>query len=367
MADALAEAGLTDNDWSVRSTRVRGGHGPSESGCCLLVDLSIIVVALLALTLGAEMLVRGSISIARRLGVSGFFIGLTIVGFGTSTPELCTSLVAAARGEGDIGVGNVVGSNIFNIAVILGVTALISPIPLQLHMVRRDVLVVIAVACTPLVTMLTGGVIDRWLGVLMVAALLAYLWRGYITGTRQNQRDLELAAERELEDELAPKASGWLGRPVGSAVLIVAGLCTLVAGSTLLVNAASSFARGLGVSELVIGLTIVAAGTSAPELVTSLVAALRKQSDISVGNILGSNIFNILGILGLTCAITPQQITPQVFALDIPVMIAVSIACIPIMRSGARISRGEGVLLLGVYAAYMVVLFVYAPSWFATG
>ncbi|MFG0260064.1 MAG: sodium:calcium antiporter, partial [Phycisphaerales bacterium JB041] len=122
-----------------------------------------------------------------------------------------------------------------------------------------------------------------------------------------------------------------------------------------------------GVSELVIGLTIVAAGTSAPELVTSLVAALRRQSDISVGNILGSNIFNILGILGLTCAIHPQRITPQVFALDIPVMVAVSVACVPIMRSGARISRGEGALLLAAYALYMVVLFAYAPAWFATG
>lgn len=332
----------------------------------MLGDLSLILVALLVLTLGAEMLVRGAIAIARRLGVSGFFIGLTIVGFGTSTPELCTSLVAAARGEGDIGVGNVVGSNIFNIAVILGVTALIAPIPLQLHMVRRDVLVIIAVACTPLLALLTGGVLGRWLGAAMVAALLAYLWRGYVTGKRQNQRELEQAAERELEDELAAPSSGWLGRPMGSALLIIAGLGTLVAGSTLLVNAASSFARGLGVSELVIGLTIVAAGTSAPELVTSLVAALRKQSDISVGNILGSNIFNILGILGLTCAITPQHITPQVFALDIPVMVAVSIACIPIMRSGARISRGEGVLLLAAYSAYMVVLFVYAPTWFAT-
>ena len=333
----------------------------------MLWDLLLILVALLVLTLGAEMLVRGSIAVAQRMGVSGFFIGLTIVGFGTSTPELCTSLVAAARGEGDIAVGNVVGSNIFNIAVILGVTALIAPIPLQLHMVRRDVRIIIAVAFTPLIAILTGGVIGRWLGAAMVASLLVYLWTGYVIGRKQNQRDLEQAAERELEREHTLGPSSWLGRPLASTLFIVVGLGALVAGSTLLVNSASSFARELGISELVIGLTIIAAGTSAPELVTSLVAAIRKQSDISVGNILGSNIFNILGILGITCAITPQRITPQVFSLDLPVMIVLSIACIPIMRSGARISRGEGVLLLAGYAAYMVVLFLYAPAWFATG
>lgn len=331
----------------------------------MLKDLLLVFVALLVLTLGAEMLVRGSIAVARRLGVSGFFIGLTIVGFGTSTPELCTSLVAAARGVGDIAIGNVVGSNTFNIAVILGVTSLLAPIPLKLHMVRRDVLIVIAVAFTPLIAIVTGGTLGRWLGAAMVGALLVYVWRGYVEGRRQNQRDLEEAAERELEEEFSLPKPKWSERPSVSIALILVGLLTLVGGSMLLVSAASAVARGLGVSELAIGLTVVAAGTSAPELFTSLVAAARKQSDISVGNILGSNIFNILGILGLTCAITPQRISPQVFALDIPVMIAVSIACIPIMRSGARISRGEGVLLLAGYAAYMVVLFVYAPAWFA--
>ena len=330
----------------------------------MLMDLLLLLVALAILTGGAELLLRGSVAVARSLGVSSFFIGLTIVGFGTSTPELCTSLVAATRGVGELAVGNVVGSNIFNIAVILGFTALISPIRVKLHLVRREVVVVVIAAMLPLIALTSGGWIGRWAGLAMVVALSAYIWRGYHSGRRQNQEELEHAAQRELEAELAIKPGGRAPHALVSLGLIAVGLAMLVGGSTLLVQTASSIARSLGVSALVIGLTVVSAGTSMPELATSLVAALRKQSDIAVGNVLGSSIFNIFGILGTTCIVIPQRVSRQVLMFDVPVMIVASLACIPIMRSGARISRLEGALLLGGYAGYLVVLFALVPGWF---
>ncbi|MBK7405466.1 MAG: calcium/sodium antiporter [Phycisphaerales bacterium] len=331
----------------------------------MLLNLALLAAALAILTAGAELLVRGAVAVAKRMGLSSFFIGLTIVGFGTSTPELCTALMAASRGVGDLAVGNVVGSNIFNLAVILGVTALISPIPVKLHLVRKEVAVVLFAAAVPLLALANGGRIGRWAGLAMVAALGLYLWRGYRSGRRQNQAELDAAAERELESEMAVKPGGGPPHPLVSLGLILAGLAMLVGGSSLLVQSASSIAKSLGVSDLVIGLTVVAAGTSMPELATSLVAAVRKQSDIAVGNVLGSSIFNIFGILGTTCVVIPQQVSRQVLMLDVPVMILASLACIPIMRSGARISRGEGAALLGGYAGYVVVLFAFAPGWFA--
>ncbi len=329
----------------------------------MLLNVGLLAVSLVVLTGGAELLVRGAVSVARRLGLSSFFIGLTIVGFGTSTPELCTSLTAAARGSGDLAVGNVVGSNTFNIAVILGITALLSPIAIRLEVVRRELLVVLAVGLTPLVAAVSGGRIGRAPGAMMLVLLAVYLWRGYLAG-RERASDEDAAAEQELEREFGATAGGWRAHGAVHGAMILAGLALLVGGSWVLVYSASSIARGLGVSELVIGLTIVAAGTSAPELVTSLVAALRRQSDISVGNILGSNIFNILGILGLTCVVSPQQVSRQVLVLDLPVMLFASALCLPIMFSGARISRSEGLILLAGYALYAYALFAWAPGWF---
>lgn len=331
----------------------------------MLLQIGLLLASLMVMTLGAEGLVRGAGTIARQLGISSFFIGLTIVGFGTSTPELCTSLAAAWKGTGEIAVGNVIGSNIFNIAVVLGLTALICPIPLKLDIVRREVLVVIAAACVPFVAIATGGQLGRLTGGVMVALLVVYLYNGYRRGRAQNQSEHELSAEREIETELATPVTGWKAHPLSSAALICFGLAMLILGSWLLVQSATSIARSLGVSDLVIGLTVVAAGTSAPEFVTSLVAAVRKQPDISVGNILGSNIFNVLGILGLTCVVLPQEVGRQSLMLDLPVMLAVSLACLPIMTSGSRISRAEGAMLIVFYAGYAVALFAWAPGWFA--
>lgn len=332
----------------------------------MVTSILILALSLGLLIVGAEVLVRGAASVARRFGVSSFFIGLTIVGFGTSTPELFASITAALENYGDIAVGNCVGSNIFNIAVILGLTAIIAPIPIQAELVRKEVKLVILVAAVPFITFFTDGMIERWLGILMVLALIVYVARGYFIGRQEPSNVAE-----EVDSELAtatrlPLVQRLQQNLYVQIALIAVGLGLLVLGAKLLVDSAVDIARTLGMSELTIGLTIVAAGTSMPELVTSFVAALRKQSDISVGNVLGSNIFNIIGILGVTSIVKPQFVSDQVLMLDAPVMLLVSLAALPIMMSGRRISRGEGALLVTGYIAYVAVLILFAPSWFAT-
>ncbi len=297
---------------------------------------------------------RGAVAIARRFGLSSFFIGLTIVGFGTSTPELAATLRAALDGRPELGIGNVVGSNIMNIAVILGLTALIRPIPVKMAQVRQEVWVVIACAFVPLLAWTAGMRLVRWHGVVMLVGLGAFLVQGYRRGREEVGQ--AAAAQALLEAPPVPAATRRLALPL-AAVLVAAGLATLVWASGLLVGSASTIARGLGVSELAIGLTIVAAGTSAPELVTSLVAAWRGQSDVAVGNVLGSNVFNVLGILGTSALVMPQRVPAQALWLDTPVMIVASVALLPLLSSGARLSRGEGAALLVGYAAYVTVLF----------
>lgn len=329
----------------------------------MFVSLVLLVASLVVLAVGAELLVRGAVVIAKGLGVSSFFIGLTIVGFGTSTPELATGLNAALNGLSDINMGNVVGSNIFNIALILGITAVLSPIPVNTRVVRGEVWIVILTSFIPFLAVFTSGRITRAEGLFMLAGLIVYLVRGYRLG-RAESESIGESVEQEIEAELAVAASGWKNHVLVNLGIVVVGLVLLVFGSDLLVGSSVAIARMIGVSELVIALTIVAAGTSSPELVTSLVAAYRKQSDISVGNILGSNIFNILGILGITCTIQPQHVSPQVLWVDTPLMIALSIACLPIMMSHHRISRLEGFVLLAAYVVYLIALFTVAPAWF---
>ncbi len=319
-----------------------------------------LIGSLAILTFGAEALVRGATGLARRMGVSSFFIGLTIVGFGTSTPELATGITAAMKGFADINIGNVVGSNIFNIALILGLTALIAPIPVNTSVVRSEVWLVIGTAFIPFLAVLTGGEITRWEGALMAAGLVAFLVRGY-RSARAEKAETGAEIVKELDERLGADETGSKVRLPVAILLVAVGLLMLVGGSNLLVESSVNIARSLGVSELVIALTIISAGTSAPELVTSLVAALRKQSDISIGNILGSNIFNVLGILGITSIVRNQQVSPQVLWLDTPVMIGLSIACMPIMMSHRKISRAEGAFLLVVFVAYITALFTVVP------
>ena len=321
------------------------------------MDILILIFSLVLVTLGAEVLVRGASAVALRAGVSPLFVGLTIVGVGTSTPELTASLSATFKGSSGVSLGNVIGSNLFNIGVILGLTALIYPIRVQLRAVRRDLAVALLAVCAPWLSLFLGGVLPRWVGWSLAVALLAYMGSAYWSGRRANDEEAELAAA-EVQTTLAinpesggPLASMWLN--VG---LVVIGLGLLIAGSHWFVTSAIDLARGWGVSELVIGLTIVSAGTSLPELVTSVVAAWRQNPDIAIGNVLGSNIFNILGVLGVSAAVAPQTMSPQVLYIDTPLLLVATAALLPIMRTGGVISRLEGGVLLGGYGLYLAVL-----------
>lgn len=318
-----------------------------------MLDLLGLIGGLVGLLLGAELLVRGASALARSMGVSSFFIGLTVVGFGTSTPELVSGLMATLRGQGDVNLGNVMGSNIFNLGCILGLVALIAPVPCRTRTVRREVWVVIGAAVLVLAFCATGGQVGRVEGGVLVLALGVYLWRGLAEGQAEPAAEA-LAVEEALREETSIGRGGG-GR---SWACIVGGLVLLVVGSRLMVDGAVGLASGAGVSPLVIGLTLVAAGTSMPELVTSVVAAIRRQSDISIGNLLGSNVFNSLGVLGVTAVVRPQEVPQQVLFWDGPFMLVLSLACLPIVVSGGRVGRWEGGGLLSVYVVYLIGLMV---------
>ncbi|MBS9405133.1 calcium/sodium antiporter [Halomonas sp. TRM85114] len=311
------------------------------------MTIILFLVGLVLLIVGAEALVRGASRLAARLGVSSLIIGLTVVAFGTSSPELAVSLKAALSDQAGIAMGNVVGSNIFNVLFILGVSALIVPLVVAQQLIRFDIPLMILLSVALLLLTL-DGLVGRFDGFLLVAGLAAYL--GFLLW--QNQRANALASEEGAQDTAveAPWALN-LG-------MVAGGLVLLVLGSRWFVDGAVALAAYLGVSDQIIGLTIIAAGTSLPEVVTSLIAALRGERDIAVGNVVGSNIFNILGVLGLTGLLAPSGIgvSSAMVGFDIPVMIAVALACLPICFTGGVISRWEGGVLLGYYVAYTVYL-----------
>ncbi len=319
----------------------------------MILDLLILILSIGVLIFGAELLVRGAARLALRIGVSPFVIGVTVVGFGTSAPELAASIASATSGHGEIAVGNVIGSNIMNIALVLGVTAMVLPIPVSRTVVRREAIVAITVSFVPFLALARGGMVERPLGAAMVAGLLGFLYWTF----RTSRTEGGMPIEAEVPD--APPRGPW--RTVIDLALVVIGIGMLVVGAELLVESATSIARALGISELVIGLTIVAGGTSAPELATSLMAVLRGRSDLGVGNILGSCVFNMLGILGITALVQPVTIPPEAFMFDIPVMIACSVACLPILFTGHRISRMEGAALVTGFAIYTSLLFIGWP------
>lgn len=329
----------------------------------MLAAVATLVLALLLLAGGAEGLVRGAVTLARRWRVSSLFIGLTIVGFGTSAPEFASSALAGLRGQTGIAVGNVLGSNLFNIAFILGLTAVIRPVVVRLEQVRVEVFVTIAVAVIPFIALGTDYRFDRWFGGLLLVGLGAYVAWGF-RRARTHPEPEAPEAETELERELALQRPAMLATPMGAALLALAGLAVLLLGAHLLVESASDLARRWGLSELIIGMTIVAAGTSAPELVTAIVATRRGQPDLVVGNILGSNIFNVLGVLGATAALRPQVVQPAALWVDAPVMLLASIALLPIVTTAQRVSRAEGGFLLLGYALFLVCRITIAPTWF---
>jgi cation:H+ antiporter len=311
-----------------------------------------LIVGLVLLVLGAEALVRGASRLAGALGISALVIGLTVVAFGTSAPEMAVSVQSAFQGQADIAVGNVVGSNIFNVLFILGLSALIIPLHVSRQLIRFDVPIMIAVSVLTYLFAMDGHIV-RWEGAILFAGILTYT----IFLIRQSRKETAaIKAEYEQEfGEAAPRTSTGILMNLG---YVAAGLAMLVFGSRWLVQGAVFIAESLGVSELVIGLTIVAAGTSLPEVATSVVAALRGERDIAVGNVVGSNIFNLMAVLGLTGIVAPSgiAIAPSALSLDIPFMVLIALACLPIFFTGNSIARWEGILFLVYYAAYTIYL-----------
>lgn len=301
------------------------------------MDYLYLLAGLIGLFFGGEALVRGSVGIARRMAIPPLLIGLTVVGFGTSTPELLVSVDAAWRGVPDIALGNIIGSNIANILLIIGLSALVWPITVMGATLRRDTAVMVAGALL-LVPMFALGQVGRLPGLLLVAGLAGYLVWAY----RQ-------PGESVSEEEGLPAPSSVLV----SVLWVIGGLVALMLGARFLVDGAVSIARGYGISEAFIGLTIVAVGTSLPELATSLIAALRRQSAIAIGNIVGSNIFNIFGILGVTALITPIPVAARFLTFDLPVLIAMSLVLTALLLARPVIGRGVGVAMLVAYAAYV--------------
>ncbi|MBU1172781.1 MAG: calcium/sodium antiporter [Proteobacteria bacterium] len=306
----------------------------------------LLLIGLATLTLGAEGLVRGSSSLAIRIGLTPLIIGLTIVAFGTSAPELVVSLTASLGNQSDIAIGNVVGSNIFNIGIILGITALLCPIRISFQVIKLDGPIMVA-ASILLVFLIMHGPLSRPVGFLLFGCLIAYI--GFTIRMAKKEASSDMG--QSLQDGIPSLSKS----PLLDLAFIIVGLLLLVAGSRFLVVSAVAIARHFGLSEAIIGLTIIAAGTSMPELATSIVAAIRHQPDIAVGNVVGSNIFNIFGILGaasMASPLAPKGITH----LDLWVMVAFSIALMPLMYTGLKLQRWEGGFLLLGYGVYLWML-----------
>ena len=304
---------------------------------------------------GAETLVRGASRLAVAAGISPLVVGLTVVAYGTSAPELAVSVQSSFAGQPDIAIGNVVGSNIANILLILGISAAVTPLVVAQQLIRLDIPIMIGLSFLVFFMGLDGkiGLLD---GLILVIGAITYT----VFAIRQSRKET-----KEIKEEYADEFDGEKVKTAPLQIMIqlgmiVAGLVMLVFGSRWLINGAVVIAQIFGVSELVIGLTVIAVGTSLPEIATSVVAGFRGERDIAVGNAIGSNIFNILSVLGVAGLVTPNGITVSTAALnfDIPVMIAVAVACLPIFFSGYSIRRWEGFMFLGYYAAYTIYLFL---------
>lgn len=302
-----------------------------------------LAVGLVLLYYGAEWLVRGASALGTRLGLTPLLIGLTVVAFGTSAPEFAVSLQSALEGRGALALGNIVGSNIANVGLILGVAALIRPLTVHAQVIRVEAPLVLA-ASLMLCVLLVNGVLGRLEGAALFGALILYL----VFSVRAARAERNATVDAEYAGLVVA-----LTRPTWQYItLVVAGLALLVLGADMLVTAAVSVARAFEVREALIGLTIVAVGTSLPEFATSTVAAYRREGDIAVGNVLGSNLFNILGVLGFAALVAPF-VTGDIAWSDLAVMVALAVITIPILRSGFEISRAEGALLVASYAAYI--------------
>lgn len=339
-----------------------GGQSYSRTSMTVWTFIAL-AIGLVALVGGAELLVKGAATIATKLGIAPVVVGLTVVAFGTSAPEFAVSIGASLNGNTDMSLGNVVGSNTANILLILGMSATVSGLIVTQRIVRVDIPVMILVSGVVFLLALNNS-IGRIEGIALFVALVVYtgwLVRNALRDSKQVMVEYEENIE-ELEDDVVDRPAWVL------ISLIAAGLAALVLGSNLLVNSATDIAESFGVSDLVIGLTVVAIGTSLPELATSVLAAIRGQRDIAVGNVVGSNIFNLLGVLGLTGFLSSDGIpvTDEALRLDLPVMMVSALVLIPICWNGFMIKRWEGFLMMAYYFAYVAYLIFRASESDAT-
>lgn len=315
----------------------------------MLYGLSLLA-GIALLTLGGESLIRGAVAGARRVGVSPLLTGLVVVGFGTSAPELVVSIDAAMNQQPDIAVGNIVGSNIGNILLILGMCAIICPMAVQPLALRRDGLVVV-LASLLFIGLSFGGALGRVDAGIFLAGLVGYLVWAYVSESRQHLPATEMHVSEAEEVTKLPSTGGTI------AIALVVGLAMLIGGSQLLLYGAIGLAQAMGISEAVIGLTIVAVGTSLPEMAVSVIAALRRHADVAVGNILGSNIFNLLAILGISAFLQPLPLAPRVAMFDQWVMLGAAGLLVLFLYTGMRLARWEGAALLAGYVAYIALSF----------
>jgi cation:H+ antiporter len=313
----------------------------------LVLPIVLLIVGLVLLYFGAEWLVNGASSLALGLGITPLIVGLTVVSFGTSAPELLVSLL----GSDDVSVGNIIGSNIANIALILGAAALVRPIEVQARAVRRELPFMI-VASALFVILAMDGSLTRLDGAFLLLGMLAYLVYTFFEARKDMKRLEELLGDG-LEEVDPNQRSRFK-----DALLIVVGIVGLAAGAQLMVSSAVTIAEYFQVSQLVIAISIIAIGTSLPELATSMVASFRGESDISVGNVIGSNIFNVLFVLGIVATVAPIVVDETARTVDLWVMMGISVGIWPFLRTGHRLSRPEGALLLALYLGYMVYLFM---------
>lgn len=315
-----------------------------------------LVIGLVALIAGAELLIKGASRLAAALGISPLIIGLTVVAFGTSAPELAINLQAAFAGEADLALGNVIGSNIFNILLILGISALIVPLVVHQDLLRLDVPLMIGLSILVFILAL-DGVLSRIDGIILVTGLVLFLAFIFV---RSRKEKIEI--QEEYAQEFGDSGKNGTRRMIMNAGLVLGGLGLLVWGSDWLVEGAVALALFFNISELVIGLTVVAVGTSLPEVATSVIAAFRKERDIAFGNVVGSNIFNLLSVLGITSLVAPLGINvpAEALAFDMPIMIAVAVATLPVAFTGSQIARWEGALFFLYFIAYNAFLLVEA-------
>lgn len=312
----------------------------------MLFSIFYILISLVLLYFGASWLVKGSSALALKAGISPLVTGLTVVAFGTSSPELFVSVNAALAGQGNIAIGNVIGSNMFNICIILGISAIVTPLRIKLQLLKIDIpfLVIITIG---FVILFADRQISRAEGGILLAGIVFYTLLNIILARREKSKEIN----DEYNDSVTDGKMKWYW----SAAMIILGIGVLVAGSELLVKGAVAIARSLGVGETIIGLTIIAAGTSVPELASSIVATLKKEYDIAIGNVIGSNIFNLLGIIGISSIISPLTAI-SISNIDLYIMLGVTLLLIPFFRTSYTLKRDEGIFMVALYLMYMYYL-----------